>query len=355
MAITNQSPPATRQQTCKFIGMLHVPVNSIIVYPPEMKKVLQLPEMTAADWEIIREMEHFAEFRCGDDSLVSPSLDLGLEIVSQLEEKAGRFSFIRFLQERLLREAELYFKFGADTLLLENIAAPYFVRDYQPLAVFAVMSRLARRLRECYPDGQFAIQILAFGENLAMDIAVRYGFSFIRGESLLFSGWRPEGCTPNQGNLARLYMLRNQLVDTLPDLSASQKIIPEVYADIQKKHTVFPEELGRLDLWLENLLFLKLEGVVLTGSATGKPVKSEDLQKTSAAVVEVVRKIKELSEQEWYPEIVVGSGVTPENLQECKKFATAAIVGSSLKENGYWECPLDHLRLQKFMEKWGTA
>ncbi len=339
------------QKTCKFVGMLHVPINSILVYPPHIRKALNLPEVSAEDWKIIQNMDRLTGISSGCGILESPVLDLGVDVVYQLEEEVGRISFIQFLQERLLREVELYFESGADVLMLENIAAPYFVRDRQPLVIFAVMSRLARLLRDQYPAQEFGVQILAFGENLAMDIAVRYGFSFVRGESLLFLGQRPEGSTPNQGNLAKLYMLRNLLVDTLPE---QKKVTSKVYADIQKKHTIFSGELTQLDTWLENLLFLKLEGVVLTGSGTGKPVNLRDIQKTSTTVANMVQKSKEFLGREWQPEVIVGSGVSVDNLVECKKFATTVIVGSSLKEHGYWECPLDKGRLQQFMEKWHT-
>jgi len=337
------------QKMCKFIGMLHVPLNSILVYPSNAKKSFKLPAVTAKDWKIIQNMDRMTGSGSVCDLLESPVVDLGLDAVCELEAKAEQLSFIGFLQERLLREAELYFEYGADVLMLENISAPYFVRRRQPLVIFAMMSRLARLLRERYPDGEFGVQILAFGENLAMDIAVRYGFSFVRGESLLFSGQRPEGITPNQGNLARLYMLRNLLMDTL---SGQKKVTPRVYVDLQKKHTIFSGELNRLDTWMGNLLFLKLEGMVLTGSETGKPADWEDLRRASTAVADAVRKSKSFMGQGWQPEVIIGSGVGVENLEECKQYASAVIVGSSLKENGYWECSLDKARLQQFMEKW---
>jgi len=217
------------------------------------------------------------------------------------------------------------------------------------MIVFAVMSRLAKVLRCKYPKGRFGIQILAYSDNLAMDIAIRNEFSFIRGESLLFSGLRPEGETPNQGNLARLYTLRNLL---FAGTHGAEQNGPKVYVDIHKKHTLFSDKLDALDVWLENLLFLKLEGLVVTGTGTGQPTDAGDIQKALTAVESTFEKAKVFLGKEWQPEVIVGSGVSSNNIFDLKKSVSAVIIGSSLKENGYWECPLDELRLQAFMEKW---
>jgi len=329
--------------------MLHIPINSILTYSNSWRQSLQLPIATTIDWSLIREMELFASSKLNSNITGFLTTDFEVDGLALLEEKAGQLSFFNYLQDRMLIEAELYFDHRADTLMLENIAAPYFVRDQQPVIIFAVMSLLARILRKEHPKANFGIQILAFGENQAMDIAVRHGFSFIRGESLLFGGMRPEGITPNKGNLAKLNLQRNMLMDTV-GLKGQRP--PNIYIDLQKKHTIFNDSLATLDTWLENLLFLKLEGIILTGSATGKETHVADIMSSHETIINLIQKTKKYIATDWNPEIIVGSGATSQNLKEYKKYASAVIVGSSLKENGYWECPLDQMRLEEFMSEW---
>jgi predicted TIM-barrel enzyme len=125
-----------------------------------------------------------------------------------------------------------------------------------------------------------------------------------------------------------------------------------VFVDVQKKHTVFPEELDPLGLWLENILFQKLEGIVITGKATGQPVEESDLRQTREAIDKAKAETLAAVGIEWSPQLIVGSGASVANIPMCKRYADAVIVGSSLKKNGYWENPLEEDRVKRFMETW---
>ena len=164
----------------------------------------------------------------------------------------------------------------------------------------------------------------------------------------LFEGVRPEGRTPNAGNLAKLYMMRNSLMTQLEKQGAG----PQVFVDIQKKHTVFIAALDSLDLWLDNILFQKLEGIVVTGKATGQPVDEDDLRLTRTAIEKAKAESEAVIGMAWSPQLIVGSGVSVDNIGMCKRYADAVIVGSSFKKNGFWECPLDEERVKAFMDAW---
>lgn len=77
------------------------------------------------------------------------------------------------------------------------------------------------------------------------------------------------------------------------------------------------------------------DGLVLTGNATGDPTKPED--------------IKRVKENVCLP-VIVGSGVTYENLQDYSN-ANALIVGSHFKKGGQWFNELEGNKIQRFMEK----
>ena len=72
------------------------------------------------------------------------------------------------------------------------------------------------------------------------------------------------------------------------------------------------------------------DGLVVTGSATGRAADPDDVQALCAAVSVPT---------------LVGSGVTADNLHRYAA-ADALIVGSSLKQKGVWSNPIDPARLE---------
>ena len=248
----------------------------------------------------------------------------------------------------MLAETEIYRRHHFAALMIENIAGPYFVRGDQPPAIYWVMQALAERLRREHADAKIGIQILAFSDDWAMDIAGQYGLDFIRCESALFEGVRPEGRTPNRGNLAKLYLARQQLLAKEGETGPG----PQVYVDLQKKHTLFSGDLETLEPWLDNILFQKLEGIIITGKSTGSAVAEADLRQAREAIENVKQVTAKTLGRAWAPPLFVGSGVTPENLPLCARYADGLIVGSSLKRGGYWECPLDEERVKGLAGAW---
>ena len=342
---------AIEERLCEFIGMLHVPVNTICASPPSWREALALPAANEVDWLGFDALEKdFGGFLHNNLFTAWQAWAAG-EVPGEIEEKALELSFLPFLLDRMLTEAEMYFRHGADALMLENIAAPYFVRKRQPVAIVAVMSLLAKRLRETYPEKRFGIQILAFSDDLAMGIALRHRFEFVRSESALFAGLRPEGQTPNHGNLAWLYAMRNRWQASQPE----PREVTQIFVDLQKKHTIFDNSLESLDTWLDNILFQKLEGVIITGHSTGCPVAEQNLIQTRRVIQKITDKTQKLFGTSYAPPIIIGSGVSINNIDICKRYADSVIVGSSLKRGGYWECGLDEERLKKFAELWHTA
>ena len=318
----------------QIIGMLHIPINSILASPKEWCEALGLPTGSMEDWEVVASLRDTMD-ASGE---ISPEADAERG-VSQVE----RLSFYGFVRDRMLAEASIYVRNGISTLMLENTGAPYFYRGHQEAVIYWLMRNLAGVLRDAYPTQTLGIQILAFTDNWAMDIACRNRFHFVRCESVLFQGIRPEGVTPNHGNLAQLYSRRQELLAAVP-----QAVVPQVYVDLQKKHTAFWEELSDLKFWLDNIVFMKLEGIVITGTGTGVPVKEEHLVQAREAI-EAAKSLPFFPKNLRLP-LLVGSGVSEKNLAMCDRYADGMIIGSSLKANGYWECELDEERVARFME-----
>lgn len=107
-----------------------------------------------------------------------------------------------------------------------------------------------------------------------------------------------------------------------------------------------------LETWLNNVVFQKIEGIILTGTGTGNPVDKGDFRKTVSFLKELASRDKGAVPESCIPLLYLGSGVSEKNMALCKLYSDGVIVGSSLKENGYWEYPLHEESLKRFMEKW---
>jgi predicted TIM-barrel enzyme len=324
-----------------LIGMLHVPINTIIAAPSRWRLSLGLPAASRSDWDTINKLPQPPTEKDRED---------GTCVGGALEGVRG-LSFWPALWDQCSSEARCYQRNGVNQVIIENIAAPYFVRGAQPPVIYWCMRGLAELLKTSFPACKIGIQILACADHWAMEIACRTSLDFIRCESALFEGLRPEGPTVNEGNLARLYLMRNMLMAQLGQEGPG----PQVYLDLQKKHTIFVPWLDSLEAWLENILFQKIEGIIITGRATGAPVSETDLRQARAAIESVKKQTTASVENPWCPPLVVGSGVSPDNIGMCKRYADALIVGSAVKAGGYWECPLDERKLQSLLASWQAS
>jgi predicted TIM-barrel enzyme len=100
-----------------------------------------------------------------------------------------------------------------------------------------------------------------------------------------------------------------------------------VYCDIKKKHAshALTADLGLGEV-AEAAAFFGADGLIVTGTATGRP--------TAVADVREVREACDLP-------VLVGSGVTPESAGGLLEHADALIVGSWIKSGGSWKNPVD--------------
>ncbi len=314
----------------KLIGMLHVPVTSLLIAPPAWLEKLGLPRLSRRDAELMAALER--EVSEGADPAEPPSIE-GL-------------SFLAFLEDRVLAEADLYARHGLTAVQLENTGAPYAAGERIGMVEAAVMDRLAGVVRERHPGFAVGLQILSAGGVQALRIAQRRGLDYIRVEGVLFHGVRPEGPLPPLGSLHALYAARRR-ENLRRDGRDSGR--PLVLADLLKKHTGFPPELQPLDLWLKQIAFMKLEGAIITGPETGLPAEEAALAAAASAAGRV------FDEFGIFVPLLVGSGVTPENIAMYGRHAHGVIAGSYVKRDGYWENPLDEERLARLAAAAGKA
>ena len=215
-------------------------------------------------------------------------------------------------------EATKLAEFGFDAILIENMHdTPYMLRDVGP-EIVAAMTVATQAVIDAV-DLPIGVQILAGANKAALAVAHATGAHFIRAEGFAFASIADEGLM--------------DVADAGPLLRERRRINAEhiaILADIQKKHSshALTADLSIGD-HARGADFMGADGVIVTGSHTGHAVDMDQLRQ--------VRGATELP-------LLVGSGVTPENVKDIFKFADAAIVGSSIKQGGNWSNQLDSKR-----------
>jgi uncharacterized protein len=230
---------------------------------------------------------------------------------------AARDSIDRLI-ERTVADARIYRDAGFTAVAMENMHdRPYLKGGVGP-EVTAAMTALAREVKR-ETGLMLGIQVLAAANREALAVALACGAEFIRAEGFVFAHVADEGVVEScAGELLRY---RRAI--------GAERVL--VFADIKKKHSAhaITGDVSLVETARAAELFLA-DGVVVTGPASGEEASPEDVHDTARAV--------------GLP-VIVGSGVSVQNLA---RFADAHgfIVGSSLKQGGIWNNPLDRTAVE---------
>jgi len=222
-------------------------------------------------------------------------------------------------------EARTLADLGFDGLIVENMHDRPYVNEHGPEAT-AGMTRIVGAIRQALPKIPLGVQILSSGEREALAVAHACGAQFIRCENFVFAHVADEGLM-GEAKAGPLLRYRASIG------AASIK----VFADVKKKHAshMITSDLSVAEC-AEAAAFFGADGVIVTGSATGKP--------TDAADVRAVRGSTALP-------VLVGSGVTPPQVRPLfEAGASALIVGSSIKRDGVWSSPIDPDRCRALLK-----
>jgi membrane complex biogenesis BtpA family protein len=219
-------------------------------------------------------------------------------------------------------EAEIYASAGFHGLILENTHdRPYLKAAVGP-EIVAAMSIIGAEIRRATPL-PLGIQVLAGANRAAIAVAHACGAAFVRVEGFVFAHIADEGLIESSaGDLLR-YRRAIGADDVL------------VFADIKKKHSAHAIT-ADVDIaeTAKAAEFFSVDGVVVSGAATGSPADPEEVQAVSNAVTVPT---------------IIGSGITAANLSEYRG-ADAFIVGSSIKSDGLWSGRLDAARCRSVVE-----
>lgn len=227
--------------------------------------------------------------------------------------------------EKAKKEAEIYKKAGIDAVEIENMRdLPYINKNIGP-EVTATMAVVACEVKKILLDVPCGIQILASANKEALAVAKAVELDFIRAEGFVFAHVADEGMT--EACAGELLRYRKQI--------GAENIL--VFTDIKKKHSshAITSDVDITATASAAELFLS-DGVIITGATTGSEASLNEID----SVKKTIR----------IP-VLVGSGVTFENLDIYLKAADALIVGSYFKGGGFWANELDFGKVKRFMDK----
>ena len=216
-------------------------------------------------------------------------------------------------------EAKILIDAGFDAIIIENMHdAPYVHGDRLGPEIVAGITRVGTEIASSIPslDGApIGVQILSGGNRHALAVAQSIGGAFIRCENFVYAHVADEGLLPEAeaGPLLRYRM-------SIGAESVS------VFADIKKKHA---SHAVTADISIEDAAhaaaFFGADGLIVTGAWTGTPADPADARAAKNA--------------SGLP-VMIGSGVTEENICDMLAVADGVIVGSSIKHGGVWSNPV---------------
>ena len=216
---------------------------------------------------------------------------------------------------RAVAEAEAYRTAGFNGLILENMFdRPYLNSTVGP-EVVAAMAVIGREVRRAVPL-PLGVQVLAAANEEAIAVALACGAAFVRVEGFVFAHVADEGLVE---------------ADAGPLLRYRAAVGAEhvrVFADIKKKHS---SHAITADLDIAETAraaeFALADGVIVTGTSTGRAADPRDVTEVAAAVENVA------------------------------SFAAAdgLIVGSAVKRHGRWDRPLDPDAVRRMADAFHAA
>ncbi len=220
-------------------------------------------------------------------------------------------------------EAERYRDGGVDGLIVENHGdIPFAKPDELGPETAACMATMADRVARAsgLPIG---INVLANGAVAGIAVAKAAGAAFVRVNQWANAYVANEGFMEGKAGQASRYRSWLRAKDVA------------IFADVHVKHGAHAIVADRsIPELTRDAEFFDADAVIVTGQRTGDSASLDELSTVCSATSLPV---------------LVGSGVTPRNVESILGYADAVIVASALKHGGSWWNAVDPERLAHFM------
>ena len=230
---------------------------------------------------------------------------------------------VKVIIERAVKEAMIYKDKGVDAIIVENMHDIPYLKKSAGHEVSTMMSIIAYEVKSVsnLPCG---IQILAGANKQALAAANSAGLDFIRAEGFVFAHVADEGII--ESDAGELLRYRKQI--------GAKDIL--IFTDVKKKHSSHSISSDvSISGTAKAAEFFLSDGIILTGPLTGEEASVDELKSVKEAVS--------------LP-IMIGSGITSDNVEKFYELADGFIIGSYFKREGIWKNPVDPNRVKKLLD-----
>ena len=230
--------------------------------------------------------------------------------------------------DQALADLDVYKEEGVDSILLENDHDLPYIQPPLDEKGIALMTEIVKEVRRRF-DGPIGIQMLEAANIMSLEIAAEADLDYIRVEAFVFAHVGGSGII--NGSAGKVLRRRKE--------RKAEHI--KVFADVKKKHGSHSLTID-LDIKDEIMQaeFFLADGVIVTSQFTGINPDKNDLIKAKSAT-----KLP----------VLIGSGMTAENIQDYLPLADGFIVGSYFRKDGKFLETLEPERLNKFMQVFAAA
>lgn len=224
------------------------------------------------------------------------------------------------------RDAEALTGAGVDGLIVENFGDAPFAKERVPATTVAAMAVIGREIRRDH-NVPLGINVLRNDAEAALSIAEVVGADFIRVNVHIGAVVADQGIL--EGRARETLLLRRALGSSV-----------RIFADVRVKHARPLAGDGGVDGLVQEARDAAGRGgadaIIVSGAATGEATDPSEIRRVKEALPETP--------------LLVGSGVTAENLERFWPWADGMIVGSALKEAGDARNAVDPARARAFLE-----
>ncbi|MGY4690888.1 BtpA/SgcQ family protein [Salibacterium sp. K-3] len=223
------------------------------------------------------------------------------------------------------KDIEAYHKAEVDGLILENAwDLPFAKPENIGMETVAALSSVGARLRQI-TDLPIGVNCLANGVVPSLAVARSLDAPFVRSNQWVNAYIANEG------------FVEGASADALRYRSAIKGENIKVFADVHVKHGSHSIVADRsLEEQTRDAIFFDADVLIATGNRTG--------DETDTTEIKTIKNNTELP-------VIIGSGMTKDNVRKILPLCNGCIVGSSLKEEEKWWHPVSVEKASSFMDE----
>jgi uncharacterized protein len=230
---------------------------------------------------------------------------------------------VREIAAHAAAECRLYREGGVHAIGIENMHDVPYLRGSVGPEITAAMTIAAQAVKDAAGDLPCGIQILAGANHEALAVAHAASLDFVRVEGFAFAHVADEGFIDSSA--ASLLRYRRAI--------GAERV--QVWADVKKKHSSHAITADiTIGATAEAVEFMRADAVIVSGAVTGEQPNDADIADVRAHC---------------HIPLLLGSGITAENIGHYYAQADGFIVGSFFKKDGRWNETVDSRRVERFM------